>query len=140
MRIFGISMNIKSAVPQALINLLMSIMSDRKINTGPAQAVAIVSNAITIADNAQKLDNFSHFSISATGGSTNLNSILGGNNGDLIFLKIANNSNAVVFKHDAANILCNGSADLTVSSVNDMMMAHYDGDISKWRVVLWTMG
>lgn len=140
MRIFGISTDIKSWAPQALIKLLMSIMSDRKINTGAAQLVTIASNAITIADSAQKLDNFSHFSIIASGGSTNLNSILGGNEGDMVFLKIASNSNAVVFKHGVGNILCNGAADLTVSSVNDMLMAHYDGGTSKWRCVLWTMG
>lgn len=140
MRIFGISTDISMWAPQQLIKLLMNIMSDRKINTGSAQAVTVASNAITVADNVQKLNNFSHFSIISTGGSTDLNSILGGNDGDMIFLKIADNANAVVLKHGAVNLLCNGAVDLTISSVNDMVMAHYDGATSKWRCVLWTMG
>lgn len=134
MRNIAYSISLKSLLPQGLLTWMNSIMADRRINTGPAQPVTVTSNAITI------LTNYSHFAIAATGGSTNLDSILGGLDGDMIFLKIANNSNAVVLKHGVANILCNGAADLTVSSVNDMLMAHYDGAISKWRCVLWTMG
>ena len=134
MRFIAYSTSLKALLPQGILTWMNSIMADRRVNTGPAQPVAVTSNAITISTN------YSHFTISATGGSTNLNSILGCLDGDMFFLKIASNSNAVVLKHGAANILCNGSADLTIASVNDMVLCHYDGATSKVRAVLWVIG
>lgn len=133
MRNLGLSAEIKASVPPAHLKFLQQIMSDRRVNTGNAQPISIITNAIAIADNQGLLNNFSNFSLVATGGSTNLTTINGGLDGDLIFLKIASNSNAVVFKNSGGNIICEGGADLTVSSTSDLMACFYDATLSKWK-------
>ncbi len=107
--------------------VLTAIMADRRINTGPAQPLTIANGSVTIPVN------FSFFTISATGGSTDLNTIAGALDGDLIYIRIASASNAVVFKNGAGNLLCSGAADITVSSVNSLVTAHYDGALAKWK-------
>ncbi len=134
MRNFGISQELRSTLSTAFIRLLQDIMFDRRVNVGAQQAVTIASNAFTIPVN------WSHFSIAASGASTDLKTISGGIDGDVIFCKIANNSNAVVFKHTGGNLICNGAADLTVSSVNSIVLAVYDGVLSKWKCVAFTIG
>jgi hypothetical protein len=123
---------IPDGVPPGLRRLLQTMVGDRRINTGPVQPLAITAGSTTIPTN------YSFFSIDAPGASTDLNSILGGLPGDLIFLQSVSSLRAIVLKHGIGNILCNGSADLTIASVNTIVMLHYNG--TNWRAILWTAG
>ncbi len=134
MRNFGISQELRSTLSTAFIRLLQDIMFDRRVNIGVQQKVTIASNAFTIPVN------WSHFSIIATGASTDLKNINGGIDGDVIFCKIADAANAVVFKHSGGNLLCNGGADVTVSATSTILMCIYDAVLTKWKVIPWTTG
>lgn len=134
MRNLAISPSFAKVLPQGLIRLLLDIMSDRRVNIGAQQLVTIASNAFTIPTN------YSHFTIAASGASTDLKNIHGGIDGDVIFCKIAATANVVVVKHSGGNLICTGSADLTFVTINDLLMCVYDGVLAKWKCDLKVMG
>lgn len=134
MRLLPFSPMLQALLPNGLATLLNNMMLDRRVNIGPLQPLVIASNAVTIPANG------SNFSIDAVGASTDLNSILGALDGDVIFVRSLSSARAIVFKHGVDNILCNGSADLTVSDLNDLVQCVYDGTTSKWKCILWPMG
>lgn len=134
MRVLPFSPILQALLPNGLATLINNIMLDRRVNIGTPQPLKIATGAVTIPANG------SNFSIDGTGGSTDLDNILGGLDGDVIFVKSVSSARSIVFKHGAGNILCNGGADLTVASLNDVLICQYDGGTSKWKCVLFVMG
>lgn len=121
-------------MPSGLVRLLQDMLFDRRVNIGAQQLVTIASNAFTIPVN------YSHFAIAATGASTDLKTINGGIDGDVIYCKLKATANVVVVKHSGGNLICTGSADLTFVTVNDLLTCVYDAVLGKWKCDLKVMG
>lgn len=133
MREFSISTILRQSLSVDLLQLLLKIMRDRRVNIGLPTALTVASNAITIPANTG-----SSFTVDANAASTNLTTINGGLQGDMLFFNTVNNAHAIVFKHSGGNIICSGSVDLTLSDTNDTIMALFDG--TNWRCVFWDYG
>jgi len=59
--------------------------------------------------------------------------------GFVLILRANNDARTVVVKHNTGNILCSGGADLTLDGQSDLVIAIYDGTLSKWIAAgLWT--
>ena len=117
----------------AFIRLLNAMISDRNINTGPAQPITIAGGVISIDRR------FSYYSVSVeTGSSDNLDTINGGNEGDLLLLKAADGTKTIVLKDGTGNIITAGSSDLSLDDDDDLALLHYDG--TNWKANLWDIG
>lgn len=116
------------------IRLLNAIITDRKVNTGEAQPRTIASGAI------MTLPGYSYYSVDtqSSSASDDLETISGGNEGDLIFIKAADDSRTVVIKDGTGNIKTNGSVDLSLDNTDDLAILHSDGTV--WKCDLWNIG
>lgn len=116
-----------------LIRLLNEIIGNRRISTGPAQPLTISGGIVTIGSN------FSYLSIDteAAGASDDLDTINGGNEGDVLFVKAANAAHTVILKDGTGNILCTGSVDLSLDNSEDLALLHFDG--ANWKANLWNI-
>lgn len=70
--------------------------------------------------------------------SDNLDTISGGNEGDLIFIRAAHDARTVVIRDAQGNILTDGSADLSLDDTDDVAILHNDG--TNWKCGLWNIG
>jgi hypothetical protein len=70
--------------------------------------------------------------------SDDLNTINGGFEGDVLYLRAENDGRSIVFKHGTGNIQCDGNADITLDSANDLAMCFYNG--TKWLIKLVNAG
>ncbi|MCI0406707.1 MAG: hypothetical protein L0209_11710 [candidate division Zixibacteria bacterium] len=109
-------------------------MTDRELNTGTAQPRTISGGAI------EKIGKFSYYSIDteASAASDDLDTISGGNEGDLIFIKAANSARTVVLKNGTGNIKTEGSVNLSMDNTEDLAILHFDG--TSWKAALWNIG
>lgn len=115
------------------IRFLNEIVSDRGLNTGPAQPKTLTSGSFSL------IRGFSYYSVDteSAASSDDLDTISNGNEGDLIFIKAANSSRTVVVKDGTGNILTNGSVDLSLDNTEDLVVAHFDG--TNWKADLWNI-
>lgn len=109
-----------------VIRLFQEITRNRRINTGTAQPFTIASGIVTIGTN------YSYFSIDtqSAAASDDLDTISGGNEGDLIFIKAGSAARTVVLKDGTGNIITEGGVDLSIDSDEDLAMLHFNG--TKW--------
>lgn len=104
------------------IRFLNNLVNDQRINTGVAQPVTIASGVITL------IAGFSYYKVSVESGSTDdLNKVANMNEGDLVFFKAASDTKTVIFKDGVTNILTDGSVDLSLNDLDDLIIGHYDG-------------
>jgi len=64
--------------------------------------------------------------------SDDLETINGGVEALIIFLRPENDARTIVIKHDVGNISCGGQADITLDDVEDLALLIYDDGLSKW--------
>lgn len=116
------------------IRFLNDLLQDRKLNTGAVQPLTISGGIVSISAN------YSYYSIDtqAAAASDDLDTISGGNEGDLIFIKAANTTRTVVVKDATGNILTNGSVDLSLDNTDDLVIMHFDG--TNWKANIWNIG
>ena len=115
------------------VRLLNEIVSNRRISAGPAQPVTIATGAITLSQN------FSYFVVDteAAAASDDLDTISGGNVGDIIFIEAANAARTVVIRDGTGNIATNGGANLSLDNSDDIAMLFYTG--TSWKADLWNI-
>ena len=116
------------------VRFLNDLITDRRMNTGPAQPVTISAGTIGL------IPRFSYYKVDtqSEAASDDLDTISNGNEGDLIFIRAANSARTVVIKDGTGNILTNGSVDLTLDNTQDEAILHYDG--TNWKADLWNIG
>ena len=113
------------------IRLLNDIVIDRRISCGPAQPKTISGGAISLNKS------FSYFLVDteSAASSDNLDTISGGNEGDVIYIKAASSARTVVIRDGQGNILTNGGSSLSLTHADDLAMLFYDG--TNWMADLW---
>lgn len=118
----------------SFVRFLQALVSDRGLNTGTAQPRTISGGVI------EKLGSFAYYSVDteSAAASDNLDTISGGNEGDLIFIKAAHDNRSVVIRDGQGNILTNGSVDLTLDNTDDLVILHFSGAV--WKADLWNIG
>lgn len=126
MRKLAISPSLLRGDPHSTIRLFQDIMNDRRVNLGDPFPLTIASNAITIPAS------ISFFSVDGGGASTDLKTIVGGVGGDFIVLYPINSAHDIVLKNGTGNILCDGAADITLSSSDQFAICVFDG--TNWKV------
>lgn len=126
MRKLPISPSFLKDLPRGAVHLFRDIMNDRRVNLGEPYPLTIASNAITIPPS------ISFFSIDGGGASTDLKTITGGVDGDFIIIYPVNSAHDIVLKNGTGNILCDGAADITLSSSDQIAICIYDG--TNWKV------
>ena len=116
-----------------MIRFLQDIVSNRRISTGTAQPLTIASGVITL------IVNFSYFSVDtqAADASDDLDTINGGEEGDLVFIKATNAARTIVLKDGTGNILTNGGGDLSLDNSDDLAVLHFDG--TNWKADVWNV-
>lgn len=109
---------------QAISNFRDGFNPFVQINLGVAGALTIATDAITVTKTYHVID--------TEGGaaSDNLSTINGATEGDLLWLKIANNARVVTLKHNVGNIFLSDAADRLLDNTNKMVILRYNG--SKW--------
>ena len=114
-----------------VIRLFQEITRNRRINTGTAQPFTIASGIVTIGTN------YSYFSIDtqSAAASDDLDTISGGNEGDLIFIKATNAARTVVLKDGTGNIKTEGGVDLSLDNSDDLAILHHDGTFWKAQIL-----
>ncbi len=114
-----------------VIRLFEAIVSNRRINTGISQPITISGGIIGLGTN------FSYFTVDtqAAAASDDLDTINGGNEGDLIFLRAASAARTVVLKDGTGNLKINGGADLSLDNSDDLAVLHFDG--TSWKGDVW---
>ncbi len=90
--------------------------------------LTINSGAVTVSRNYHTLDT------EGSASSDDLDTINGGDGGDLVFLRTVNASRDVIIKHGTDNILCTGGADITLGEVHNLALGIYDANLSKWII------
>lgn len=106
------------------------------IESGPIQARTIATGIITI------VKNYSSYSVDTEGAaaSDDLDTINGGQDGQIIFIRSADNGRNVVVKHNTGNIFNpqnNNAAtrDITLDVTTDFVLLRYSSAVAKWIVV-----
>lgn len=114
------------------VRFLNSLVNDRRINTGAAQPVTIASGVISL------VPGFSYYKVTVQSGATDdLDTINGGNEGDLIFLKAASDTADVVLRDGTGNIITEGGVNLTLDDLDDLALLHFDG--TAWKAAIWNI-
>lgn len=116
------------------VRFLNALVNDRSVNAGPKQPRTISSGAITV------ISGFAYYSVDTEGSAStdNLDTISGGNEGDVIFIEAANDARTVVIRDNQGNILTNGSVDLSLDDTDDIVILLFNG--SAWKADLWNIG
>jgi hypothetical protein len=98
------------------------------INLGTALEVTIATGVITATQSHHTVDT------EANAASDTLDTISGGTEGDILFIRTVNNARDVIVGHNTGNIILKGGASVTLGSTNDSMMVIYNG--TSWNEVL----
>ncbi len=93
-----------------------AVKLDTFLNLGAQTALTISGGVITATATFLQIDT------EGAAASDDLDTINGGTEGDLVILKIANNTRAVVVKHGTGNIHLHGSADFTLDHRRDSLL------------------
>jgi hypothetical protein len=105
-----------------------------RLNFGASEVLTISSGEITLTDG---LGNF-RISTESSASTDDLDTINGGSEGDVVFIRATNSSNTIVLKDSTGNIRTNGSVDLSLDNSQDLVMLVFDG--TNWRAILWDIG
>lgn len=99
--------------------------------SGSATALTIATGAITLTNNS------SSYVIDTEGAAStdDLDTISGGQNGQIIILKAANAARNVVIKHNTGNIYNPNAFDITLDLTTDLVVLRYDSTALKWIVI-----
>lgn len=106
------------------------ILNPRNQNTyyGTGQALTITVGVISITNSGSIYD----LDTEGAAATDDLDTINGGNQGQLICLQTANSARDVVLKHNTGNIFNPGGVDLTLGLTTDRIFLMYDSTSAKW--------
>lgn len=90
--------------------------------------LTIATGAITVTGVKHTIDT------EADAASDDLDTINGGSDGQVLFIRANNDARTVVLKHNTGNIYCTGLADITLDNYSDTIALDYSGTLSKWVV------
>lgn len=90
--------------------------------------LTIATGAITVTGVKHTIDT------EADAASDDLDTINGGSDGQVLFIRANNDARTVVLKHNTGNIYCTGLADITLDNYSDTIALDYSGALSKWVV------
>jgi hypothetical protein len=96
----------------------------KSIDFSDFSELTIASGAITVTQACHTVDT------QGDAASDDLDTINGGTNGMLLFIRPENDARTVVVKHGTGNIWISGGADVTLDDVRDLIALVYDG--TKW--------
>jgi hypothetical protein len=106
--------------------LIQSLAADGDLEFASATELTIATGAITITQNWHTIDT------QADAASDELDTINGGAEGKVLFLRPDHTDRSVVIKHNTGNILIFGNADLTLDDSHDLALLIYDAGLTKW--------
>jgi hypothetical protein len=106
--------------------LSCSLDGDGYLQLRAASSLTISSGAITITRNVHIVDT------EGSAETDDLDTISGGGEHWVLFLRTANDGRDVTIKHNTGNIRCSGGLDITLSSTHDVALLIYDGTLEKW--------
>lgn len=101
------------------------------INSGPAAALTIATGVVTLTNDS------SSYSLDTEGSasSDDLDTISGGQDGQVIFLSNANNGRNVIIRNNIGNIFNPVGVDITLDVTTDIVELRYSAPLTKWIVV-----
>lgn len=114
------------------LRLAKSISDAGNLNFASATTLTISSGGVTATQNYHLI------TTEGAAASDDLDTISGGVAGMVVFMKTSDSTKDVIIKHNTGNILCSGSADLTLSTNYDLAIMIYDGTLSKWVALALT--
>jgi DUF4097 and DUF4098 domain-containing protein YvlB len=103
--------------------LSYALDGDGYLQLRAASSLTISSGTITISRNVHYVDT------EGAAATDDLDSISGGDDHWLLFLRTANDARDVVIKHNTGNIRCSGALDITLSSTSDVALLLHDGGL-----------
>jgi hypothetical protein len=107
--------------------LLGSISEINKVNVKKAVELTISGGVVTINQSLTSIDTESDAA------SDDLETILGGVEGDFLLLKAENTARTVVIKHGTGNIYSNSGADFSLDSTEKIALLIYNG--TNWILI-----
>jgi len=103
--------------------------------SGSATALTIATGAVTLTNNS------SSYVLDTEGAAAtdDLDTISGGQDGQIVILNSANAARNVVLKHNTGNIwnpqFCNASRNVTLDLTTDFAILRYDSTAAKWIII-----
>jgi hypothetical protein len=94
------------------------------MNDSTSQTIS--SGAVTISQNFHRIDTES------SAASDDLDTINGGTDGYILFIRPANDARTVVVKHNTGNIYSVSGTDVTLDDEYDILQMVYDSNLTKW--------
>lgn len=94
-----------------------------------ASELTIASGVVTVTQDLHSIDTESD------GASDDLDTISGGNDGQLLFVRPASGARTVVLKHGTGNIFNPRAVDISMADATDLAALLYDGVALKWTVL-----
>lgn len=112
-----------AALDAALVGILNGtyLFTQEAYSTGAVKTIA--SGAITITDSFHTVDT------EASAASDDLDTINGGNSGDILYLAAANDARTVVLKHGTGNIYLNGGTDVSLDTDDKTIKLFYHNSV-----------
>jgi len=90
--------------------------------------LTISSGAITVTGANHTIDT------EGSASTDDLDTILGGSNGDILYIRAENTARTVVVKHGTGNIQTFDGNDITLDDTNKVIVLIYDSALSKWII------
>lgn len=103
--------------------------------SGSATALTIASGVVTLTNNS------SSYALDTEGAAAtdDLDTINGGQDGQIIYIRSTADARNVVIKHNTGNIwnpqFCNASKNVTLDLTTDFAVLRYDSTLAKWIIV-----
>ena len=102
------------------------LLDQVQINLKDATELTIAAGSITVTQSWHTVDT------EADAASDYLTTIVGGVEGDILYLRPESDARTVIVDHDADNISCVGQVDITCNEVEDFVILIYDVGLTKW--------
>lgn len=93
-----------------------------------AGALTISGGVVTVTQNYHTIDTESGAA------SDDLDTINGGSDGFVLYMRLANSAHNVVIKYNTGNLVTPGGNDITLDTTADLAIAIYDSSLSKWII------
>lgn len=126
----NIGVNINGAVAT---NSRLDVNGDLALREGTAIAIAAGSNALTLTGE------FSHYRLTGAAGAFDINTVTGGNDGQLLTLINATGQTMTINNNNTANGILTGSgANISTSNGNSSVTMMYNANLARWVVTSTT--
>ena len=121
-----IGTDVAGSQPDLKTRLARSLDGNGNINMNDSTSLTISSGALTVTQNFHRVDT------EASAASDDLDTINGGTDGMILYIRPANDARTVVVKHNTGNIYSISADDVTLDDEYDILHLVYDGNLTKW--------